>query len=702
MRQQDAPPPDAKKRLVIIPQFGVADSVVVIAYVAALLLPGGLLGFVGGLRGWTLVASAPLATYAVSGIAGPLYAAMGIRWSTVSWALTFVVVIVVVAGVRLLVRRLRGAPEPRPEIPPWSLAAQLAVVAAVVVAVGTGLVVILGGIRTLGAIPQDWDAVFHANGIRYISETGDGSLYGMGLTNWYEPGAPPIFYPNAYHLLATVVHEMTGATIPAVLNAHTVLIPGMIGLSLVALVRRFGGRPIVAAAAALAVVAVSSVYDLLWRGPLLPFATGVALTPVLVVLVVDMLDARTLRSAVRPALLFALGMAGLLCLHPAILIGAVLFTVPALLQRWWSAPGRAPREIGLLLVAGVLAALGCAAQLAGTLSSAGNLAAISWPADLTASTAVGQILTFGHGSDTIQLWLTAFLVVGLLTYRRLGALRWVGFTAAIFGVLFVVAASVSAPWAKTITSLWWNDRWRLIALTAVPLCIVIGHGVGELQRLVVTALSRVADAARHRPPEALPSQSATTQRVLAVATSVVVLVLFVVLTNGLYVSRDQARMMQNSGEGPAVSGLEIAGMQEIARIVPPGERVLNDRGDGSTWLYALTGVESVAGHYDGFRTGPDAMLLAQSFNRYPDDPAVRAAVQQLGIQYVQLDAGFLRSDATRAPGLTGLENADWLTVVYRNPDVVLYRIDPPGAEQETSAGSRAGVPAGPLLSDGSG
>ncbi|GAY09196.1 lead, cadmium, zinc and mercury transporting ATPase [Pseudonocardia sp. N23] len=701
MRQEDAPPPDTKKRLVIIPQFGVADGVVVIAYVAALLVPGGLVGFVGGLRGWTLVASAPLFTYAVSGIAGPLHSAMGIRWSPVSWAVAFVVVVVVVGGLRLVVRRRRGAPEPGPTMPPWSLAAQLAVVAATVVATLVGIVVILGGIRTLGAIPQDWDAVFHANGIRYIATTGDGSLYGMGLINWYEPGAPPIFYPNAYHLLGTVVYELTGATVPTVLNAHTVLIPGLIGLSLVALVRRYGGRPIVAAGAALAVVAVSSVYDLLWRGPLLPFATGVALTPVLVVLVVDMLDAQALRSTLRPALLFALGMAGLLCLHPAILIGAVLFTLPALVQRWWTAPARAPREIGLLVVAGVLAAIACTAQLAGTLSSAGNLAAISWPADLSTSTAVGQVLTFGHGSDTIQLWLTAFLLVGVLTYRRLGSLRWVGFTAAIFAALFVVAAASSAPWAKTITSLWWNDRWRLIALTAVPLCIVVGHGLGELQRLLVTALSRIADAARHRPPEALPSQSPTTQRVLAVATSVVVLLAFVVLTRGLYTARDQARMMQNSGNGPAVSGLEIVGMEEIARIVPPGERVLNDRGDGSTWLYALTGLQPVAGHYDGFRTGPDAGLLAQRFNQYPDDPAVRTAVQQLDIEYVQLDAGFLRSDAARAPGLTGLAGADWLTVVYRNPDVVLYRIDPPGTER-TSAESRAGVPAGPLLSDGSG
>ncbi len=47
-------------------------------------------------------------------------------------------------------------------------------------------------------------------------------------------------------------------------------------------------------------------------------------------------------------------------------------------------------------------------------------------------------------------------------------------------------------------------------------------------------------------------------------------------------------------------------MQAVAKIVPPGERVLNDRGDGSAWMYALTGVKPVAGHYDSYRVGPDA------------------------------------------------------------------------------------------------
>ncbi len=627
-----------------------ADIGVVGTYVVTLLLPGGIVGLLAGQRGWTLVASAPLFTYAIAGLAGPL-----VPWSPATFALATLAACVVVAGARFLLRGSRPVREAG--VPPWARTAQLGVAGSVVVAVGVGALAILGGIRNLGAVPQDWDAVFHANGIRLIADTGNGGLYAMATTNWYEDGVT-VFYPNAYHLVAAAVYDLTGASIPTVLNAHTVLIPGLLALSLAAMVRRFGGRPLLAGATALAAVSVTSIYDMLWRGPLLPFATGVALTPVLLILVLDVLDAPGLRAALRPAALFATGLAALLCLHPAILVGAVLFSLPALVQRWWGRPRAVLREGALLVVPGIVAAAACALQVAGTLSSGSSITTVTWPAVKTMPQALGEVLTFSHDTDTAQLRLSLVLVVGLVAYRRLGALRWVGATAAIFGTLFVLAASSDAPWVKTITSIWWNDRYRLVALTALPLCVVIGHGVASAQSWVVGALRL------RRPLFAA-----------ALVTSVVAILAFGYVTRGLYVGRDQLQMTRNTGDGPAVSALEIEGMQAIAKIVPPGERVLNDRGDGSAWMYALTGVRPVAAHYDDTRTGPDAKLLAARFNQYPDDPAVRAAVTQLDIRYVQLDAGFLRSYAVREPGLVSLAGQPWLTKVYSNRDVVLYEID---------------------------
>ncbi len=62
-------------------------------------------------------------------------------------------------------------------------------------------------------------------------------------------------------------------------------------------------------------------------------------------------------------------------------------------------------------------------------------------------------------------------------------------------------------------------------------------------------------------------------------------------------------------------------MRVLATVVPPGERVLNDRGDGSAWMYAIAGVLPVAGHYNASRIGPDAFTLAGELPRLPQRSA---------------------------------------------------------------------------------
>jgi len=67
-------------------------------------------------------------------------------------------------------------------------------------------------------------------------------------------------------------------------------------------------------------------------------------------------------------------------------------------------------------------------------------------------------------------------------------------------------------------------------------------------------------------------------------------------------------------------------------------------------------------------------LLETRFNRYERDPAVGAAVARLHVEYVMVGQGFLRDYSTRAPGLTDLDGAPYLDVVFRNGDATVYRI----------------------------
>lgn len=634
---------------------------VVLVYLAVLWLPGLGISYALGARGWTLVAAAPLATYGVAGVLGPAFGAVGIPWS----ALTFgaVTLMLLVAAGAVLQARRRNIDTTVVPGPRWSTAANAGIAAVLGVAAVIGGTAIARAMPDLSAVPQDWDAVFHANGIRFIAETGDGGLYGMAQVNWFEEGVQ-VFYPNAYHLLGAVVYELTGLPVTAVLNGHTLLIPGLTALSLVALIRRMGGRAVLAGSTAVVVVGLSAMFDMLWRGPLLPYATGVALTPLAVVLVLDLLDSARVRDAVRPGVLFAVALAGLICLQPASLLNAVLFTAPALVQRWWIRPAALLRDMPLMLVAGAAAAGLSALQLLAGLGSSGDLQGQDWPADLSTNQALGELLTFSHAAEFPQVCVALATVLGMLTYRRLEALRWIGAVAAVFGGLFIVAASSDAPWANGITSVWWNDRWRLVAPAAIALAVVAGHGLAEVQRRIGAVLEQVTPG---RPG---------TRVVLAGRAVLAVLVLlgFVAVSDGDYVERNAMRMSNSYLAGPAVTPDEIVGFEVLASIAPPGARVLNDRGDGTAWMYAITGLRPVAGHYNGGNIGPDSALLANRFRDYPTDPAVREAVQRWGIEYVVLSRSFLRPWAVREAGLAALDGSPWLELVYRNSDLTVYRI----------------------------
>ncbi|MFC5996211.1 DUF6541 family protein [Pseudonocardia hispaniensis] len=639
---------------------------VVFVYLGILWVPGLALAHALGARGWTLIGSAPLVTYGVAGFLGPLAALAGVPWSAATYLAVTAVLVLAAVGTRL--RRSRA---PGSALVAWSTAAHLGVAGVLTVAAAVGGAVIARAMSDLNAVPQDWDAVFHANGIRYLSDTGDSSLYGMSTVNWFEPGTA-VFYPNAYHLLGAVVYQLTGASIPAVLNAHTLLIPGLTALALVVLIRRFGGRAVLAGGTAIVVVSLSALYDMLWRGPLLPYATAVALTPLVVVLLRDLVDATGVGDRVRCGGLVAVGLAGLICLQPASLFGAVLFALPAFGQRWWSRPRLVVSDVPLVILAGIAAAVLTVLQLTAGLGSAGDLDAMDWPADLGPKQALGEFLTFSHGAASPQVWIVVAVLAGLLTYRRLGDLRWIGVVAAAFGMLFLIAASSDAPWANSITRFWWNDRWRLIAPAAIALALIAGNGLAETQRWSVAAAGRL-----RRRDRAGPSRRFVTAGRATVAISV--LAAFAVLTGGLYLNRNTTRMAVSFAPGPALTPDEVVGLHVLAEMAGPGARVLNDRGDGTAWMYALTGLHPVAGHYNAANVGPEATLLAERFNQYPRDPAVRAVVGRLGIHYVILSRSFLRPWAHRQPGLVGLDDASWLERVYQNSDVVIFRITPDAA-----------------------
>ncbi|WP_236790124.1 DUF6541 family protein [Amycolatopsis sp. GM8] len=608
-------------------------------YLLVIFGPGAVIGALAGARGWLLPGLAPLLTYCVAGLAGPWYATIGVPFN---WP-SFLVAVVVFAGIAFVVRR------PAEREHHWDWRGQVAVGACVVFAAAVGARTVLRGMGGITAIPQGFDAVYHANGIRYIAETGDGSLTGMGKLNWYPEG---LFYPNSYHLVGSLAERLTGAPIPVVLNANTLLLPGLLALSLVVLVRRCHGRAVLAGAVALVCVAAATLlYDSL-GGPLLPFLLGLALTPLGTVALREYLR----RPARDTGFLLAAAAVGLLTIHSSTLFGGLLFSLPLLLNR------QLGRNLLRLLPIAAVSLVAAWLQLSGALGLAsGSLPYNGWPTEATTNKAVGILLTFQRDEPHAQLWLSAALLIGLITWRRLGELRWVAESALLLGLFAVAVLSSGNPLVKALSRPWWDDPTRLVAMATIPLCVLAGHGLAEVQRVIRDRFET---------------------RWFALATAVLVLAGFFVVSNQLYTSANAA--VVQPGYGPhggiaeddlPVSHDEEQAMLALGRLAKPGDWAMNDRADGSVWTYALTGVRTVAAHFDRALPTPEYTLLAAHFREYDTNPLVRETVARLNIRWVVLGHGGFPT-GPHPPGLLNLGGLPFLRVAYQNANATVYQLLP--------------------------
>lgn len=646
-----------------MPALSLSDGLLLLLYAIVLFLPGLLVALAAGLSRWTAAAAAALVTYGIMATAGPLSSALGLSWSPVSALAATAVLAAVCFGLRTLsLRRTASDRDQPPRERTEDRQGALVIVLGVAVAAAVGAGVLLAAIGNLGAINQDWDAGFHANSVRFIIETGDADPGALSVINDYE--ATNFFYPNAYHALAAIVGQLASVEVPALLNAQMLFLPGIAGLGLAVLVRAHGGRVALAATVPLLLVSFSGFpYDLLWRGPLLPYATGIALIPAFMVVLVETVDTR------RPGAMVVTAVAavGLLGLHPSAALSAAIFAIPLLLLRWVHRPATALKEAAtLLLVAAVTAVVGLRFAL-GALSVTSTQDVIDWPANQSAGQAVGDLFLLNHGRVGPQFWLVALFVVGVFTLSRIRGLWWWLAGTAVFVGGFVAASAYDEQWAEDITQPWWNDRWRFVALVVLGLAVVAGSGAVVL----ADALARLV--------RRLPGGRTLSPRLVVGTAMLLVLTLFGAASGGFYAPANANRTSVKYQAGPTVTPSEEQAMAELAGLVGPGERVMNDPGDGSPWMYALDGVVPVFGHVIAPRTYPDIgrdqNLLLGSFRCLDSNQDVRDLVTKYNITYVYLGSGFVRSTFSRIPGLLVLSQAQSLDLVYATNGEVIYRVD---------------------------
>lgn len=645
------------------------------AVFALLVVPGAVICLVAGTRWRDAVAAGPALTLAVVAVGSAVTATADLRWGLVSARVAALVVLAGAAGLRIAARvaahRARrnsqgehDNDEARRRRPGPGVGDLVVVVLTVVPAVH-----VLIATRALSAIPQGWDALFHGGATRFIAETGRAGVTDLAPVS--QPANPHFYYPDTYHALAALLLGLPGGAeswmriaLPEVLNALSAVTGVVFVLGVAVLAGRLCGGSRFAAVGA-AVVAASAwtfPYLALGRGPVLPFALGVAVIPGLVLLG-EQLAARR-RPTVAHALLLGAGMAGAWSVHPSVALAAAIPLAAQLVAGVVAAPGLRPR----LAVAGgfALSALPAAAYAGWSLTqvssgTAESLAGFSWPREVGVARAVAAVFDLGP-TPVASVGIAVAVLLGLAAAVAVPARRrpLAAPVAAlvVYGALYVLAAAVEGDWVRSITGFWWDDSHRFAALLVLPSAVLAGAGVRAL----------VPRGSLRRPA--------------AGATVATVAVLALLVASGHAVLARDLRVW-GYGDGPAVTAQERVVLDALAERYDGGT-VLNDPFDGTAWVYALHGVPVVFGaplaDDPVAQVGADRMTLYTSVNRYGFDPQVTRIVRDLDVRWVIVGTGVVGGPG-RPGGFIGLRFNPYLRLVESSPGARLYEVLPVPADR---------------------
>lgn len=641
----------------------------------------------GYAMGWALrvptrlrVFYAPLLTFALVTVSAIVLGKTGIPWSLISFVPVAAVMVAAAAGLMWLVGRrwpaLASASWPGNDVPvAWP------VVGAVL---GGFLVLHMTEDMVYGpeAFSQSLDNSFHMNAIRWIQEHGDASSLTLGAVSAADQ--QPAFYPAGWHDFVSLIYSTMGtsiatATIVTVLLAAGILWP----CSLVAFSLSIPKlRPLQALAIPAIIGGFAAFPGLLLRwGVLFPNLLGYALVPSFVALMVCLVQVmmRGEYAALLSLCLTALvGVAGLALVHPNAVVSAVVFALPLVLAGVaWVARSRelASRQKWVRSALLGLVILGCVG--AWWFLRPGASASNTWEPMLTEGEALYQFLFLGleNGNqlgDTFNpshvVGFLALWGVGYLLYKRRNL--WLIASWALIGYLWIIAATVPrGDFRLLMVGPWYTDHFRLAALIVFPSAVLAGIGLGGfVEGLLTWIVRRVPRTARLNVATTGMGAAAVLVLVLAGLTSRVPSV----QETTLAVSKEY-RVTPSS---VVVTQDELNVINEIPKIVPKSDTIVNNPWDGSAYIYALADRHLTGYHFE-FETSPKYSAIMHNLKDARTNPDVCREVNKYKAHwYVHLEnqLNFGPDAQKNYDGLVAAIGTDVLTPVYSSGPMTLYRI----------------------------
>ncbi len=641
----------------------------VLIALSLLVIPGAIVARVGRVPWPASIALAPALTYGAVALAIVPFGAIGIPWN--AWTALFALVIVagVMACLRKLLERYRDVPtETSVESAPTGRGPALLVAGGVLLGAALIGFAVLRGIPEWQSIPSTWDAVWHANTIRFILETGQASPTHMGELRNIETHEA-LYYPSTFHALGAVLSQLTGA---APTTAYTVssaaaaiwLFPVSAATLTWLLLRtridewHTAGAAATAAAMSASFTAIPYVeFDTASMPNLAAYGLAVP-TMVLVV------------SAVRHRDRIPLAVLALLGVFSVHLTGGVVTVL--LVTAWWlfEALWRPVRTrladlLALLLIATPTVVL-LLPQFVGVLRQAEIIAGHAFVTHEGKKRGLIDALVqhTRHLNDfPIQWALVILAAIGAIIFVK----RKIWWPLAVWLLLVVSIVHSSAPFGGpvgTITGLFsdlfYSDPRRLSAVVTLLLFAAVGSAVFTIVAATVTGLRRVVDRGSAR----------TWHAVTAAA-----LVAAGVVSAFHYLPRHEF-LLGEKYDSVIVDDKDLEAFAYLATL--PGAKdtlIGNANTDGTAWMYAISGLHPLWTHYDfPFQQGPGhhRFILWAYADDADTDPRVAAAVEALNVRYVVTSTpvvrGFVMPD-----GLVSLDASRSWEKIYDNGEDRIFQ-----------------------------
>src|ERR1700757_1106060 len=469
-----------------------------------LITPGTIVARINQLTWPVAVAVGPALTYGVVALAIIPLGALQIPWNGWTALAALVVVCVLATGLQLLLARYRDKEAEARGIGAWP-----AVTVAAGVLLGALLIMWAGyrGLTHWQSIPSTWDAVWHANEVRFILDTGQASSTHMGELRNVETHQP-LYYPSVFHALTAVYCQLTSAAPTTGYTLTSLAASVWLFPSGAATLTWFLLRPISTQWRAAGVSATAAALSASFTSvPYVEF--GVAAMPNLaaygVAIPTFVLTASTLRHRDRiPAAVVAL--VGVLSVH---LTGG--FIVILFLLGWWlldalwhPVRGRLADALTLAAVA-VPTALILAPQFIGVLRQADIIAGHAFPSFKSVRQGIidALLLHTRHLNDfPTQYGLDVLAAIGMaiLLYKRIWwpPLVWLVLTLATI----YSGAPFRNPLGRAIevfSQVFYNDPRRLTAVVTMLVTPMAAIALFAVVTLVVAAAKGLTEGFARSP-----------------------------------------------------------------------------------------------------------------------------------------------------------------------------------------------------------